>query len=188
MIHSLNRLKLPEMVSVYLVPAFPVEPEPVPGRGPPWLVSPHDFDQTLESREVSRSIVAEVYEDLVMRRGVGIGRDQHRRVGGQSIVHHAVRQESGRRRGPEHAVDISRNLGIWRIDQHPQLLLSGLRREPACDLKPVSGVVIEVDARQAYFPLRPMRNVLSSGTGRPVAPLFFPDSHAVPAMSRCAHP
>ncbi len=176
------------MVSVYLVPAFPVEPEPVPGRGPPWLVASHDFDQPLETREVSRPIVAKVHEDLVMWRGVGVGCNQHWRFGSQSIMHHAMRQESGRGRGPEHAVDIACDLGVGRKDQHPQLLLGGLCREPACDLEPVGGVVIEVDARQPYFPLRPMRNVLSSGTGRPVDPLFFPDSHAVPAMSRCAHP
>src|ERR1700704_1065161 len=31
-----------------------------------------------------------------------------------------------------------------------------------------------------------MRNVVSRGTGRPVAPFSFPDFHAVPAMSRWA--
>ena len=31
------------------------------------------------------------------------------------------------------------------------------------------------------------RNSVSSGTGRPVAPLASPDTALVPAMSRCAH-
>src|SRR3569832_2144081 len=34
---------------------------------------------------------------------------------------------------------------------------------------------------------RSSRYCVSKGTGRPVAPFLSPVSHAVPAMSRCAH-
>ena len=37
------------------------------------------------------------------------------------------------------------------------------------------------------FPASFIRKCVSSGTGRPVAPLALPVFQAVPAMSRCAH-
>ena len=160
----------------------------VPTGGTVRVVGTDDLDKSLEPREMHWPLGAKVDQHFVVRNRVRVGRNQDGCFRCQSIIGHAVRQEPGWRRGPEQAVDRPRDLGVGGIDQHPQFLLGGLRREPARDLQPIRRVVIEIDARQTGFPLRPMRKVESSGTGRPVAPLFFPDTHAVPAMSRWAHP
>src|SRR3990170_5741000 len=54
--------------------------------------------------------------------------------------------------------------------------------------KPVPATVFrqDVEIHPAHYLLLSSRYCVSKGTGRPVAPLFFPDVQAVPAISRCA--
>ena len=175
-------------MSVNLIAPLPIEPESVPGCDTVGILPAHDLDEALEPREVRGSLGAEVHKDVVVWNRIRVPRDEHGCFCGHAVVRHAVWHETGRWRGPEQPVDRTCRLGVGGIDQDAQILLGRLRSKATRDLQPVARVVIKIDARQSCFPARPIRNVDSNGTGRPVAPLFFPDTHAVPAMSRCAHP
>src|SRR5690606_37954737 len=61
-----------------------------------------------------------------------------------------------------------------------------LARDIASLEQPVGGAEREVDSDLHHSPAWASRNWVSSGTGRPVAPLSLPLFHAVPAMSRWA--
>src|SRR5690606_35556021 len=64
-------------------------------------------------------------------------------------------------------------------------LLGESAREHEARVRPDGVEHVEIDLRHPLPVFS--RKSTSSGTGRPVAPLFESARHATPAMSRCAH-
>src|SRR5690606_1273887 len=105
------------------------------------------------------------------------------------IADELVRQKAALRVRPQQLVEPAGVGAGRRPDQHVPAEIDGFLREPACEREPRirSGRVEDVEVDLGHPGPAFSRKSTSSGTGRPVAPLFPSARHATPAMSRCAH-
>src|SRR4029453_4789400 len=118
--------------------------------------------------------------------------DQDRRFGGHCAVEAAVRNEPERRPLPQEAVEPVGGVDIRRQHASAAMLCPRFRNERRGDLEAIGAVGVEIDRRHcarrqdAAEASCPSNQVVSSATGRPVAPFSLPSFQATPAMSRCA--
>ena len=168
---------------VNLVAAVPIEAITVPGK-PAIIVAGSDkLDQPFKTAERRGRIGVEIEDDLIMGRLRLLARDHDGSFESVGVMRHAMRDESIGSVSPQQLVEAARRVLIRRVYDDAQLLPGRFGGKLAGDLQLGLGVRVEVNACHGET-ARFMRNVVSKGTGRPVAPFSLPDFHAVPAMSR----
>lgn len=174
------------------------------------LVPVNYFDDTLVTR--GSGLVIQI--DYEAEAGQCLGQGSNRYRFGYFAAGRGkdpVRDKAARAKRPQQFVDQSRLLAVPRSDMDPVVCSVGLFGQPAGEVvaaRRVTGIQqVKVNAGHGtvvsvagHGPVRDSdeagtgslhsvsyllsRNWISSGTGRPVAPLFLPETHAVPAISR----
>ncbi len=110
-----------------VVAAVPVEAEPGASLLAVGLVGAHDLYQPLEAGEECRHFRVQIEKHLVVGQRVGVLGHDHRRDRGQGIVRPAMRDEPGRGRRPEKAVELAGGVGVGGVDEEPHALAGCFR-------------------------------------------------------------
>src|SRR5690349_18664752 len=152
------------------------------------LLNARDFDQAAEAAKERRVFQVEVKQNIIVGQFYGLMAQNDRSDAGQFILDAAMGDEIHGGTGPQEVVETLDDVQIRRVDHHLVAHLHRFCGEPAGDGQSVSPTGIKVNLRHSWLfrDALSIRNCVSSGTGRPVAPFSLPDFHAVPAISRCA--
>ncbi len=166
-----------------LVAAVPVEAITVPGKPAIVVARSNELDQPFKTAERRGQIGVQIDDDLIMGHLSVPTCDHDGSFGCEGVMRQAIRDEPNGLVSPEQLVEAARHALIRDVYDDAQMLPGRFGDKLAGDLQLGLGVRVEVNARHGET-ARFMRNVVSNGTGRPVAPFSLPDFHAVPAMSK----
>src|SRR5690349_13855834 len=162
-----------------------------------------NFNESPEAAEERRILKAQVEQYIIVRRIPSTIAECYRRKLSQLAACLAEWNKISRRESPQQFIDLLDCSHVRRVNHDLESFPHCCCNQTAGGMEPVSPARVEVDFRHSFdlrrllrLPVSPVlpgclvvrliKNWVSSGTGRPVAPFSLPDFQAVPAMSRCA--
>src|SRR4051794_20856615 len=180
------------LMGVERIASVPIEPVTVATLRAARRVRVDDLRDSGVAAEEFGHLGSEIDHEIpALGRGAAVETDDHglggRRVG--ILAHDLVRNEAALGQRPQKLIQLFRLDVGAAVDEHVLARAVRLLGDPAGDLQArVLGVAVDdVEIDLCHCAAEASRKSTSSGTGRPVAPLFAFARQATPAMSRCAH-